>query len=117
MAHSAADSARTQFLREPSGQQVACIAAKFAAIATAVIQRRPDPELQDTLEQTQAFCGWAAAGAPSGELKALLPNLKTALETWRQVWPRLGAQREFRQAVAREADLWSRRLQALAKQA
>jgi hypothetical protein len=48
--------------------------------------------------------------AHSQERRALLAHVQTAAQTWREVWPRLGGQREFRHAVAREARLWSKRL-------
>lgn len=93
------------------------IAEEFGRIAAAIEARQPDTVVADALNTTHALCAAAASGARSAEARELLTNVQTALETWRTVWPRLGAQREFRQAVAREADLWSRRLQALAQQA
>ena len=61
-------------------------------------------------EETRALCEQAAGRAGSGALNALLANVSTALRTWQDVWPRLGTQRDFRVAVAREARLWAKRL-------
>ena len=76
-------------------------------------EREPETVLTAMLEETRSLCEWAVSES-SGELQSLLTNLQQPLTTWQQVWPRLGAQEEFRLAVAREADLWSRRLDAMA---
>ena len=104
----------------PSGgsqQQLSRIASNFAEIASCVTKGAPAAKVTDVLEQTRALCERAVVGDDAADITSLLPNLRTALETWQQVWPRLGKQKEFRQAVAREADLWSRRLEALVKNA
>lgn len=88
--------------------------AQFQRIADAVEQRQSDSLVIEALTTTHALCVTAAAHAQTAQARTVLTNVQTALETWRTVWPRLGAQKEFRQAVAREAALWSRKLQALA---
>jgi len=67
--------------------------------------------------QAEGLCEPANADGATEELASLLPKLRTTFQAWREVWPRMGSRREFRQAVAREAGLWSRRLTALAKPA
>ena len=96
--------------REPLAQ----LASGFAQIATCVTQRASTATLTAAMAQAQALCG-TLAGGDSAEVNALLANLHKALETWRNVWPQLGEQKDFRRAVAREAGLWSRRLASLAK--
>ena len=86
------------------------LAARFASIAACAGARYPAAAMLETLTQTAAACADAASAEQSPETKQLLTNLQTAVTTWHQVWPRLGAQREFRLAVAREAKLWSKRL-------
>jgi hypothetical protein len=108
--------AREQFLREPRHGQVAHIAAQFEQLAACVTQRRDEAQIMDVLAQTRDCCAWALSSDASDEAGSLLSNLQTAVRTWQQVWPRLGATPDFRQAVAREANLWSRRLTTLAKQ-
>lgn len=66
------------------------------------------------MEEAQRLCGHAAA-IHAGEAKELLPNLVTALQTWRTVWQHLGRQQDFRLAVAREARQWSTRIGELAQ--
>ena len=97
-------------------EQLRRIASSFAQIASCVSQRASTAKLTAVLEETQQLCERGTAGPSSDEVKTLLPNLQTALETWQEVWPRLGQQGEFRQAVVREATLWSRRLEALSRQ-
>ena len=101
---------REQWLRDLPHERLARIAANFARVASCVNERTSEIDLMAILEETETFCQWAVEGS-SAETQLLLRNLTTALGTWRQVWPRLGSQQEFRLAVAREADLWSRRLQ------
>ena len=100
-------------MSEPTPRRLERIAAQFARIAACVEERRDDAELADTLRETRALCEWAAQ--PPSASAELFTNLTTALETWRTVWPRLGRQPEFRQAVAREAGRWARHVAALAK--
>ena len=88
-------------------------AARLAAIASGIEAQRPDDTLRDLLEQACSSCERAAAGERSRELASLLAQVQTAARTWGDVWPRLGRQREFRLAVAREARLWSKRLMSV----
>ncbi len=102
---------REQFLRESPAEQLAVIAANLAQLASLITARRPEAALLLNLREAQVLCE-GAASVQSGEPKTLLLNLQTVLGTWQQVWPRLGGQYEFRLAVVREAELWSRRLLA-----
>ena len=101
-------------MREAPQHRLDRIADRFAQIAIVINERKPEAALSAMLEETHTLCQGAAAEG-SGDIASLLSNLTKALETWRQVWPRLGAQQEFRLAVAREATLWSKRLHALTK--
>ena len=103
--------ARGQWLRNPPPERLERLATHFARIASCVDANTSDDDVSAILEETETFCEGLAADR-SDETQ-LLRNLKTALGTWRQVWPRLGSQREFRLAVAREAAQWSKRLRAM----
>ena len=103
------------FLRDSPTQQLSRIAAGFARIVSCLTQPASPDEVTAVLAETQTLCERAADVPHEAEVRNLLPNLKTAVMTWRQVWPRLGEQREFRQAVLREAGLWARRLDAMAR--
>ena len=105
---------REQFLRSPPPKQLKCIAANFAKLASAAKDPYREAALTALLEETRLFCEWAASET-TGESRSLLTNLQQPLTTWQQVWPRLGAQQDFRLAVAREAQLWFRRLDAMAQ--
>ena len=48
-----------------------------------------------------------AACATAGAAKTPLADLQQRLTVWRDVWPRLGADPQFRAAVTREARRWS----------
>jgi len=87
---------------------------QFKRIADAIEQRQPDHRVVEALKATHAVCVETAAQAQRVQLRTLLSNVQTALETWQTVWPRLSTQQEFRQAVAREAHLWARKLGDLA---
>jgi len=107
------DGARESQQVEPLEQQLAAIAAQFAEIAAAIERGRSDKGVAEAFTQIQNACG--TAGKRSSGSQTLLANMTTAVETWRTVWPRLGHQREFRQAVVREANMWARRFEELAK--
>ena len=102
---------RESRLRSTPEQRLERLAANFARIASCVDANTSDAELSAILEETEILCEGSAIGHSAQT--QLLRNLKTALGTWRQVWPRLGSQREFRLAVAREAALWSKRMRAM----
>lgn len=88
--------------------------AQFKRIADAIEQRQPDSHVVEALTAAHALCVTAAAHAQTAQIRTVLTNVQTALDTWRTVWPRLGTRTEFRQAVAREAGLWARKLGELA---
>ena len=91
---------------------VAEVAARFTSLAASVEESRADATLMERMRITQAWCERAAAAERSASRRQLLTNVQQPLATWQQVWPRLGAQGEFRVAVAREARLWSKRFSA-----
>ena len=91
------------------------IAVNFARLDSAITEQQPDDTLMAILKETRAWCEQAAAQS-STEMQPLLVNLQQPLETWQRVWSRLGEQQEFRHAVAREAQLWSKRLSTMAHQ-
>ena len=89
--------------------------ATLVEIASCIQERRPEAALAELLVRAQGLCEQAAVERLSGEVGArLLADVKPALQTWQQVWVRLGCDPEFRMAVAREAHLWAKRLADLA---
>lgn len=93
------------------------IAKSLEAVATGIGERRGESALLERLRQTQQWCEQVAAHQRGGGPQELVTRLGTVLQAWRDVWPRLGRQLEFRQAVAREARLWSQRVSELAHRA
>ncbi len=96
-------------MRDVAEDRVIQVAAGFAAIASCIEERGSDDALIERLRTTKVACEQAVAAERSAERKRLLTEVQPALETWRDVWPRLGTKREFRLAVTREARLWSKR--------
>lgn len=74
------------------------LAERMTAIADAIEGRDADDAVSQRIAQALA-----AAGREQ-------ERLRTVLETWQQVWPRLGRQPEFRGAVVREARRWAEQL-------
>ncbi len=68
---------------------------------------RPDGEVTRVLADSVSRC---ARGPQTTTDRRLIEQLTQVLETWQQVWPRMGRQQVFRQAVAREASQWAKRL-------
>ena len=106
---------RDAWLREPVAARLDRLSADFAAIASWIAERRPEAALSTMFTDTETRCRWTA-DTSAEPVRSLLINLTQPLQTWRQVWSRLGEQPEFRQAVIREAELWSRRLHALKRE-
>jgi hypothetical protein len=86
------------------------VPARLTALASGIEARQPAQAIMGLLEHTRSSCQEAVGTARAHALKPLLAQVETAARTWQQVWPRLGGDREFRLAVAREARLWAKRL-------
>ncbi|MBI3996635.1 MAG: hypothetical protein HY352_03145 [Candidatus Omnitrophica bacterium] len=85
----------------------------FADLASLIEARKPADLIQRALADLTTVCAQASAQKQAGAAQELLRNVSTAVQTWEQVWPRLGQQPEFRLAVAREARMWAKRFQEL----
>ena len=110
-----APEARTQFQRDYPAKRFAEAAASLEGVAASITQRQPEPQLVEAMRHAQTLCESMAQHRGADEnVRTTFANVARALETWRMVWPRLGRQSEFRQAVIREANLWGRRLKAMA---
>ncbi len=100
--------------REPSNGQPPRLAAAVAQITSTINARQPETNVLKALRDAQVLCE-EVGGQSAGELQILVQQLNTVLDAWQRVWPRMGQQQDFRLAVSREAELWSRRLLAQAK--
>ena len=98
---------------QPHSGDVTRLADEFGRLAASIEGRQSADAVVEIVRATQVLCA-TASKASSGDLGVLLKNVQTALETWARVWPRLGSQPEFRQAVTREARLWEKKLRTLA---
>ncbi len=86
------------------------LAQQFSVVAACIQERRRDADVTDAIDRAASLAQELSRTVKADRAQALSSNLKTALETWRTVWPRMGKRQEFRLAVAREAALWARRL-------
>jgi hypothetical protein len=93
---------------QPSREALERLAEGFASLAAEIERGHPEHVLLEEMQRTQRLASDAAT-RQRGERQQLLLNVAGALTTWQEVWPRLGTQREFRLAVAREARLWAKR--------
>ncbi|GEM_PF-2396920 len=108
----ASPGARAALPPNPRQRWLTHLASCFERVAASITGHRPEAELMVALDEIRTLC---AGVMPNGSHDAqdLLPRLKMAVETWQSVWGRLGAQQEFRLAVAREAQLWARWLRTM----
>lgn len=81
------------------------IAAILLRLADAVEQGRQDAVILEALRQARA-----ARSANGSSASEAFRRVDTVLDAWQQVWPRMGGQRDFRMAVAREARRWAKEL-------
>lgn len=84
------------------------ISDQFLRIAQAA-EAKPGAEILMLLTTARQRCLEQAAHQPTAT-RALLEDLAHRLQVWSEVWPRLGKDAGFRQAVAREARLWSQKI-------
>jgi|GEM_PF-4107249 len=73
------------------------------------VEHRQEDTVARHLQATPTLCRALAPQQPQ-DRQALLEDLAHRLEVWASVWPRLGQDPGFRQAVAREARLWATKL-------
>ena len=83
---------------------------RLAVLAAFIQDPGTEAAVTEALGHARTACREVTGAALSGRQQQLLSTVSQALETWEHAWPRLGADREFRHAVAREAQLWSTRL-------
>ena len=81
----------------------------------ALCARSKSGEVEPLLKEMARFMERSLAGESSKSIQELLSDLQVRVATWRDVWPRLGKDPQFRNAVARESHAWSQKLLKLAK--
>ncbi len=83
---------------------------QFLELAALVEKRAASQAIEKLLSKLRLDCESAVIPAASKEANAAFVQVQQTLGTWKDVWPRLGPQAEFRLAVAREARAWANRL-------
>ncbi len=86
---------------------------QLGGITAAIEDGKPDAMITTLLSELQQACEVLTIQPSSASVMQWVGNLKVVIQTWKEIWPRMGGQREFRLAVAREARLWSQRLPTL----
>ena len=92
------------------GGDIEGLVGALTAIAAAAEASQSPPTMPELLEQARCLAERLASEAGAAKSEQLAKHLQTVAETWHRVWPRLGRQRDFRLAVAREARRWSQEL-------
>jgi len=98
-----------RYQHEAPAAQLGHLASNLSRIAWLSDRPQEQQTLLQVLRESEYFAEWTAAHW-SFEVQEMLLQVQVRLAMWRRVWPRLGSQREFCQAVAREAQQWSKRL-------
>ena len=96
----------------PRSDEVTRVVTQMTEIASGIEGDLSDAALTELFGAARTSCERAAA-TQTAETRMALTNVATALQTWEQVWLRLGREQDFRLAVAREARLWSKRIAVL----
>ena len=86
---------------------------QLGSITAAIEGGKSDTAITALLTELQRTCEEWTVQPSSASAKQWVSNLQTVIQTWKEIWPRMGGQREFRLAVARETRLWSQRLPTL----
>ena len=92
---------------EPS---VSDIGRTFSAIAACIEAGGSPSAVASALRTAWSACDRIASALSETDAKRRLVNVQQALQTWQRVWPRMGAQHDFRTAVIRESRLWAKTL-------
>ena len=106
---------KERYLQDPFEKQIGNLASDFSRLEW-VCRHPKDPlHCDDLFQEVEYFTGWSLGAEGPSKAKEILTDLQMRVATWRLVWPRLGKDPEFRNAVAREAHAWSQKLLKLAK--
>jgi len=98
-----------RYQRETPTAQLGHLASNLNRIALLLERPQEQQTLLQVVKESEHFTEWTAAHWPF-EIQELLVQVQVRLAMWHRVWPRLGARREFRLAVARDAQEWANRL-------
>ena len=104
---------KEEYLQDSLEKQIGNLASDFLRLEEAC--RHPKDAVNDLLQEIEYCIGWSVGTAGPVKTKGILEDLQTRVATWRLVWPRLGKDPQFRNAVAREAHAWSQKLLKLVK--
>ena len=97
---------QARYQREAPTAQLGHLGSNLSRIASLLDHPQEQQTLLQVFRESEYFVEWTATHWPF-EIQDLLLQLQVRLAMWRRVWPRLGDKREFRLAVAREAEQWS----------
>ena len=106
---------KERYLQNPFEKQIGNLASDFSRLEEACGSQKTPANCNDLLQEIEYCIGWSMGAEGSIKTKEILADLQMRVATWRLVWPRLGKQPEFRNAVAREAHAWAQKLLKLAK--
>ena len=95
-------------------KEVIDLASHFSRLERMCTHPKEANHLEALFRELKYFTERMADGA-SLELQELLGDIQIRVAMWEHVWPRLGGEGAFRNAVAREAHAWSNKLLKLSK--
>ena len=87
--------------------QVGELASRFSELEEAC---HTPKKADGLLGEIESFIKESLSAGGSAKTKEILEDLQTRVATWHLVWPRLGGDPQFRNAVAREAHAWAQKL-------
>ena len=106
-------SLKERYLRDPFEKRLGNLASDFSRLEWACSHPKESDMLSDLLRQMKHITEWIAQDAPLS-IQEVMADIQPRLSMWSLIWPRLGAQPQFRNAVARESLAWSHKLLKLA---
>ncbi len=101
-------------MKETTETQLATLSAHFSKLEQFCGRPKEGQTIGEIFRKLQESIASLGKGSPSGR-RELLEDLQVRVSTWLEVWPRLGKDIDFRNAVAREARIWSKKLAEAAK--
>ena len=91
---------------------IARLSSDFSKLETLCVSK--SGEVEPFLKEMARFIEGSLATESSKPVQEILSDLQVRVATWREVWPRLGKDPQFRNAVARESHAWVNKLLKLA---
>ena len=101
---------KERYLQDPLKTRIGNLASDFSRLEWLCTHPKESAGCEELFRQMKYFTEWIAEDKTPLDLQETMADIQIRVAMWERVWPRLGKESAFRNAVAREAHAWSNKL-------